>query len=131
MDLGTRIGEDEEGGIGENGERREDGFGGGVWEREILKKCRYEYNVSAMWVTVFAGSGCGIPEGVMGRTNLIIEPQVQQATLYKTGEELSFSCQTGFLLLGAEKISCQPGGPWSAIVPECVGKYAFSLYEYK
>ena len=74
---------------------------------------------------VFTGSGCGIPEGLISRPNLITSPPVQHATLSKTGEELRFSCRVGFKLFGADKVSCQPAGHWSAIVPECIGKLPF------
>ncbi|XP_022102301.1 sushi, von Willebrand factor type A, EGF and pentraxin domain-containing protein 1-like isoform X2 [Acanthaster planci] len=63
-------------------------------------------------------SGCEAPN--VNKVNLRTSPAVVQTTLYKTGQALTFFCEPGFQLQGATTISCQPGGPWSAPVPDCV-----------
>ncbi|XP_038054938.1 CUB and sushi domain-containing protein 3-like [Patiria miniata] len=63
-------------------------------------------------------SGCEAP--TVDKPNLKTFPTMLQTTLYKTGEMLTFYCTPGYQLSGNATISCQPGGPWSAPVPDCV-----------
>ena len=47
--------------------------------------------------------------------------------LYRQGEEVTFTCQEGFVLFGPDKRTCRRNGTWSDTIPEC-SKYNFYLY---
>ena len=46
--------------------------------------------------------------------------------LYRQGEEVTFTCQEGFVLFGPDKRTCRRNGTWSDTIPEC-SKYNFYL----
>ena len=39
--------------------------------------------------------------------------------LYRPGEEVTYTCQEGFVLFGPDKRTCRPNGTWSDTIPEC------------
>ena len=39
--------------------------------------------------------------------------------LYRQGEEVTFTCQEGFVLFGPDKRTCRRNGTWSDTIPEC------------
>ena len=43
--------------------------------------------------------------------------------IYKEGDEIVVSCNTGFFLSGSSKVSCSKDGRWSAELPHCKGLY--------
>ena len=49
--------------------------------------------------------------------------------LYRQGEEVTFTCQEGFVLFGPDKRTCRRNGTWSDTIPEC-SKYMhlFDIY---
>ena len=40
---------------------------------------------------------------------------------YAPGEEVNYSCDDGYNLIGEATISCQPSGSWNASSPICQG----------
>lgn len=44
---------------------------------------------------------------------------------YGIGEEVTFTCNDGFVLDGENKIICQDDGTFSNVAPTCNGKHCF------
>ena len=59
---------------------------------------------------------CGFPgsprNGTVGSGGMIFRP----------GEEVTFSCQEGFVLFGNDRRICRRNGTWSDTIPECSKK---------
>ncbi len=47
---------------------------------------------------------------------------MSQVSPYIEGDIVSFSCDDGFALNGADNLECLPTGSWDRTVPTCVGK---------
>ncbi|XP_064604948.1 clotting factor C-like [Liolophura sinensis] len=51
----------------------------------------------------------------------VLQGQIQPvANSYRPGSTISLSCNSGFTLEGASRLTCQPSGQWNAPVPACV-----------
>jgi len=44
-------------------------------------------------------------------------------SIYRYGETVYISCETGYHMKGDKIISCEQRGQWSAIMPKCEGKH--------
>lgn len=40
---------------------------------------------------------------------------------YSVGSEVTFSCEEGFQLIGATRVTCLQSGGWSHLIPYCEG----------
>ncbi|KAM7411593.1 hypothetical protein PAMA_021536 [Pampus argenteus] len=41
-------------------------------------------------------------------------------SVYRVGENVTFTCSSGFLLDGAQQVTCGPGGQWQPKPPQCL-----------
>ncbi|XP_071750190.1 uncharacterized protein [Lepeophtheirus salmonis] len=69
---------------------------------------------SIMAVTLPGGqSECGFP-GLPRNGTL-----TGSGILYHPGEEVTYQCQTGFVMFGPNKRTCMENGTWTPVLPEC------------
>ena len=61
----------------------------------------------------FTGKDCGFP-GRPGNGSTIGAEK-----FFYPGEEVTFQCDNGYILFGADRRICQEDGSWSGALPEC------------
>ena len=89
------------------------------WNHQDLKYVIISFKKHATLTNViffnvcFTGHACGYPgsprNGSVSSSGL----------LFYTGEEVTFTCQEGFVLFGPETRTCLQNGSWSLAIPEC------------
>ena len=69
--------------------------------------------VLTAWQGVVSGAECGHPGEPAGGTVASTE------ILFYPGEEVTYTCQDGYMLAGPARRRCQEDGTWTATLPSC------------
>ena len=71
------------------------------------------YHINSYLFILYSARSCGDP----GTPN----HGLINGTSFEYGDEVTFSCSTGYQLLGHSTLKCMASGKWYGTTPQCIG----------
>ena len=73
-------------------------------------------------IIIFTASGCPVPDPVDNASNTT-STALRSNSMYSTGTVVTYTCPSGYDMIGSSSRTCQSGGYWDGQSPFCTGLY--------
>ena len=83
-----------------------------------------QYCYLTLCIIIFTASGCHVPDPVNNVSNTTSTVLLSNS-MYSTGTVVTYTCLSGYDMIGSSLRTCQSGGYWDELPPFCAGLFKY------